>query len=143
MNHIISPMPTGQASNGAAYRTVCISSSPRLLLVVIVATCRIIGAARASCSPVAAPGAGVGSADRRAAGAQAGALRRREERGAGEHHRGREQLRLGEAEQDVRVAADELDEEALGAGEREVGGEQAYRRGPMPPAPQQREDEEA
>src|SRR3954454_24944432 len=50
--------------------------------------------------------------------------------GAAGDHDQREQLRLGEAEQDVVVAANELDEEALGAGEDQIEREQ----GAGPPA---------
>ena len=65
----------------------------------------------------------------------------RKARAAGDHH-DREQLRLGEAEQHLVVAADELDEEALRAGQDQVDGEQRARPPAVAPAPQQRGDEE-
>ena len=82
-----------------------------------------------------------------ARGAPAGAARLRpavhqpDPDGAADHHHDRQQLRLGEAEQHVVVAAHELDEEALGAGEDQVEPEQRARPPAVAPAPQQQRDE--
>ena len=59
---------------------------------------------------------------------------------AAEHHRQRDQLRLGEPEHDLLVAADELDEEPLEPGQH--GPQREQRPGPeaVPPAPQQHGD---
>ena len=76
------------------------------------------------------------------AGAGTLLLRRYSSHGAAaEHHPERDQLRQREARHDAVVAAQELDEEALGAGQHEVEREQPARAHAVAYAPQQPGDE--